>query len=38
MNSFVERGQAPHYTDIATEFSVSPAVGKKFLHDVTAVG
>lgn len=38
MSNFVEGGRAPHYTDIAAEFSVSPADGKRMLHDVIAVG
>lgn len=38
MRHFVETGQAPHYTDIAAEFSVSPVDGKRLLHEVMAVG
>ncbi len=38
MRCFVETGRAPHYTDIAREFSVSPDDGKRLLHEVMAVG
>jgi hypothetical protein len=38
MRRFVETGWAPHYTDIAREFSVSPGDGKGLLHDVIAAG
>lgn len=34
LESFVKNGQAPHYTEIAREFSVSPDAGKKLLHDL----
>jgi hypothetical protein len=34
---FVETGRAPHYTDIAHEFSVSPDDGKHLLHELMAV-
>ena len=36
LESFVEQGQAPHYTDIARAFSVSPGEGKRRLHDLMA--
>lgn len=32
MTTFVETGHAPHYTDIAREFGVSPDEGKSLLH------
>jgi hypothetical protein len=38
MRCFVETGRAPHYTDIARAFSVSPDDGKRLLHEVMAVG
>jgi hypothetical protein len=34
METFVEQGHAPHYTDIAGAFSVSPDEGKKLLHEL----
>ena len=34
METFVERGQAPHYTEIARAFSVTPEEGKRMLHDL----
>jgi hypothetical protein len=34
LESFVKSGQAPHYTELAQEFSVSPDEGKKLLHDL----
>lgn len=37
LERFVERGQAPHYTEIADEFSVSPDEGSRLLHDLMAV-
>jgi hypothetical protein len=38
MNGFIATGRAPHYTDIAAEFSVSPDDGKRLLHDLMAAG
>lgn len=38
LSTFVERGQAPHYTEIAKEFSVSPDEGKALLHELMAAG
>ena len=38
LQSFVERAQAPHYTEIAQALSVTPDVGKGLLHDLMAVG
>jgi hypothetical protein len=32
MESFVERGQAPHFSEIARAFSVPPEEGKRLLH------
>ena len=32
MEAFVERGQAPHFTEIARAFSVLPEEGKRRLH------
>ncbi len=38
MQHFVGTGRAPHFTDIAREFDVSPADGQRLLHDVMALG
>ena len=38
MTSFVERGQAPHFTELARTFSVSPEAGKDLLHDLLTTG
>jgi hypothetical protein len=35
LETFVKRGYAPHYTEIAKVFSVQPEEGKKFLHELT---
>ena len=32
MEVFVERGQTPHFTEIARAFSVPPEEGKRLLH------
>ncbi len=34
--TFVKQGNAPHYTEIASEFSVSPEEGKTLLHELMA--
>lgn len=34
METFVERGTAPHYTEIAGRFGVKPEEGKRLLHDL----
>lgn len=34
MNTFVNRGTAPHYTEIAREFEVPPDEGRRLLHDL----
>ncbi len=34
LETFVKRGYAPHYTEIAKEFSLSPDDGRKLLHDL----
>ncbi len=34
---FVQRGYAPHFTEIAREFSVPPDQGKKLLHDLMSI-
>jgi hypothetical protein len=34
LETFVKRGYAPHYTEIAKSFSVQPEEGKKFLHEL----
>ena len=36
MSVFVERGQAPHFTEIASKFAVSAEEGKQRLHDLMA--
>lgn len=38
MESFVQRGQAPHYIEIAQAFSVSPEEGKQLLHELMSAG
>jgi hypothetical protein len=38
LKTFVERGYAPHYTEIAREFGVPPEAGKKLLHDLMNTG
>ncbi|MFC1895919.1 hypothetical protein ACFL0Q_04565 [Thermodesulfobacteriota bacterium] len=34
MNRMIETGQAPHYTEIATELGVSPGEGRKVLQEL----
>jgi len=34
LNNLVETGQAPHYTEIATELGVSMEDGRKVLHEL----
>lgn len=38
METFVERGHAPHYTEIAGRFGVRPDEGKRLLHDLMNTG
>jgi uncharacterized OsmC-like protein len=38
LETFVERGYAPHYTEIAARFGVAPEEGKKLLHDLMGTG
>lgn len=38
MATFVSRGTAPHYTEIASEFGVTPEEGKKILHELIGSG
>jgi len=38
MTTFAATGRAPHYTDIAREFGVSPEEGRKFLHELMGTG
>lgn len=38
LETFISRGYAPHYTEIAREFSVSPDEGKKLLHELMSSG
>jgi hypothetical protein len=35
---FVDKGQAPHFLEIAKAFSVPPEEGKKLLHELMATG
>jgi len=34
LETFVRRGHAPHFTEIARAFSVPPDEGRKMLHDL----
>lgn len=36
MEFFVRQGQAPHYTEISREFSLSPEEGRRLLHELMA--
>ena len=38
LETLIARGQAPHYTEIAKEFAVTPSKGKGMLHDLIASG
>jgi hypothetical protein len=38
MDSFVQRGQAPHFTEIARTFSVPPEEGKHLLQALMGTG
>ncbi|MBW2091938.1 MAG: hypothetical protein JRI34_07435 [Deltaproteobacteria bacterium] len=38
MKRMVETGQAPHYTEIASELGVSMEEGRKALHDLFSAG
>jgi len=38
LETFVERGYAPHYTEIAARFGVAPEEGKRLLHDLMSTG
>ena len=38
MTSFVERGQAPHYTELASAMDVPPELGKALLSDLIGTG
>lgn len=38
METFVKRGDAPHYTEIARKFGVMPDEGKRLLHDLVNTG
>ena len=38
METFIERGNAPHYTEIAKHLEVSPDEGKKVLYDLINTG
>src|SRR6266511_2939472 len=38
LETFVERGYPPHYTELAARFGVGPEEGKKLVHDLAATG
>jgi len=38
METFVSRGYAPHYTEIAREFSMQPDEGRVLLHELMNIG
>ena len=38
MEYFTIQGHAPHFTEIASKFSVQPDDGKRFLHDLMDTG
>ncbi len=38
LNRMVDTGQAPHYTEIASELGVSPEEGRKTLHTLMTSG
>lgn len=38
LETIIARGQAPHYTEIAKEFSVAPDEGKRMLQELMAAG
>jgi hypothetical protein len=38
METFVQRGSAPHYTEIAKDSGVGPEEGKKRLHGLMGMG
>jgi hypothetical protein len=37
LSTFVARGQAPHFTEIAAEFNVAPEEGRRRLHELMAL-
>ena len=37
MDTFVRRGYAPHYTEIASKFGVGPEDGRRMLHDLMSL-
>jgi hypothetical protein len=38
MQTFVKRGSAPHYSEIAEQFGVKPDGGKRLLHELINSG
>lgn len=38
LETFVQRGQAPHFTEIAWALAVSPEEGRWLLHELMATG
>jgi len=37
LQTFIERGYAPHFSEIAREFEVSPDEGRGLLHDLMSI-
>ena len=37
LETLVQRGYAPHFTEMAREFSVNPEEGKRLLHELMAL-
>ena len=37
METFIKRGYAPHFTEIAKEFSIKPDEGKRLLNELMAL-
>lgn len=38
IRTFINRGSAPHFAEIANEFGVNPIEGRKLLHDLMNTG
>ena len=38
LQTFVQRGYAPHFTEVAAQFGLPPDEGKKLLRDLAATG
>jgi hypothetical protein len=37
LETFIKRGHAPHFTEIAREFSIQPEEGQRLLHELMAL-